>query len=716
MILYLDDWKQYPTAIADVKTTNESWLRLAGLFKSMGVKNYYFHLALYQPELQNIDPYSDNLTYEQKIAIALECEYNPFYFFREVARLPDGNNSLKFRANRAVISLLWCFLSGIDYALIMVRQTGKSVTCDVLELWLIYFYYRNTELTLFTKDDYLRKINIARIKKTLNLLPKWLNSVSNKDADNMEVITSHARNNIMRCNVGQLQGKLARNVGRGSTSPYIHVDESAVIPNIYLSLPSLMPGSGAARENCEIAGTLYGNIYTTTPGMLDSKEGNYMYNFIYSGMYWSEILYDSKDKHEARAMVTSNSPKGRCLIHGTFNHRQVGKTDEWLRKRILLADATPDEIARDYFLKWTTGAESAAIPTHLLEVIKSSEREPSHLSISSDRYIMKWYIDKEEIDYRLNNGHCIIGLDTSNAVGRDSNGLVITDIRDLAIIAVSNISEANLHKYALWIADFLIKYKNTTLVVENKSSAQGIIDTISVILMANNIDPFKRIYNRIVDGYKTNPEAYSEINKHLSARQEQTYLKYKSSFGFMTTGNSRRFLYDTVLNDAVKSTGHLVKDLTLSDELKGLVIKNGKVDHLVGAHDDLIIGWLLCHWFIKHTKNLSHYGINTLDCLSLVSSDGATLTEEELINKKKIAVLNAEIEDLKKNVASAYTITDSLRAERLLIYKVNEAKGLGDTILNLDTIMKSIEESRTSKRNLRTTVNKINYNRFLANR
>jgi len=74
-----------------------------------------------------------------------------------------------------------------------------------------------------------------------------------------------------------------------------------------------------------------------------------------------------------------------------------------------------------------------------------------------------------------------------------------------------------------------------------------------------------------------------------------------------------------------------------------LIVKNGRVDHLPGGHDDTTIAWLLCHWFVKHSKNLQHYGINPMDCLSLVSTDGATLTEEELTNRSKTSLMNIEI-------------------------------------------------------------------------
>lgn len=48
----------------------------------MGIKNYAFCLTLLNPELELVDPHSKNLTDEQKTLIALECMFNPWYFFR----------------------------------------------------------------------------------------------------------------------------------------------------------------------------------------------------------------------------------------------------------------------------------------------------------------------------------------------------------------------------------------------------------------------------------------------------------------------------------------------------------------------------------------------------------------------------------------------------------------------------------------------------------
>ena len=77
MILFLEDWKKYAEAIVHLETKNDSFIRFAGLLKYMGVKNYAFCLALMDPTLKDIDPFSPDLTVKQIAAIARECKRNP---------------------------------------------------------------------------------------------------------------------------------------------------------------------------------------------------------------------------------------------------------------------------------------------------------------------------------------------------------------------------------------------------------------------------------------------------------------------------------------------------------------------------------------------------------------------------------------------------------------------------------------------------------------
>lgn len=716
MILFESDWNRFPSAICDTKTTNTSFLNVAALYKSMGVKHYYFMLALLQPELQGVDPHSPDLSMELKIKIAIECEYNPWFFFREIVRIPNGSTPIRFKANRGVITLLWCFLCNIDIVLIMPRQFGKSTVMDVLDIWLLYFNMRNSKLFLFTKDTGLRKSNVKRIKNTLRELPDWLNPECKQDLDNTEVITCVSRNNILLTAVGQAQEDRASNVGRGESPSVIQVDEIAWIPNNYISVPVLLASNTQKREDAEKAGEMYGIVYTTSAGKLDSEEGKFAYSIVTSGMPFNEILFDAVDKYEARDIVFKNSPDGTTTVSATFSHRHLGMTDAELEKRAAITKGSAEDILRDFYNKWSAGTGRGPIETYLLEIIKLSEVDPLYTKASSDKYITRWYINPWEIEERMRTGKFILGVDTSESCGKDSNALYLCDIVDMGVVWGANVNEANITRFSLWVADIIIQYPNITVIFENKSTGPAIFDLVFLKLIAVGIDPFKRIYSTIVDQRDTrNAAEYAEIcESTIGKDREELCIKYKKKFGFLTNGDNRKFLYDVVLTLAVNSTGHLVKDKVLSSELKGLITKNGRVDHGVGGHDDSVIAWLLCHWFVRYARNLHHYGINPTDCLSLVAEDGATISIDDLYSKQMLARLQLDISDLKDRLAGSLSIVENVYIEKQLKTKIKHANSLGVMTFNYDAVVNDINTNKSTKLSLRDGLDKLNLNRMLV--
>ena len=712
MILFESDYKRFPNTIIDVETTNESWVRLAAVYKSMGIKNCYFHLTLLNPELQGVDPFDPNLTETQKGAILTEVSYNPWYFFREIVRLPNGSNPLQFKANRGIIAMIWCFLVAIDSALIMPRQFGKSVGADCLNIWLMFFVYEKTETFLFTKDAELRKRNIQRLKDIRDGLPNYLNSSTGKDTDNTESFTCLARENILRTAVGQSQKARAENIGRGLTMPAAQIDEGPHIVNAHLSIPVLLAATSRARENAEEAGQLYGNFFTTTAGKLDTPEGAYMYGMIHSGMYWTERIFDCKDRLEAHEMVHTNSSGEGTLANITLNHRQLGRSDEAMAKVIASMHADQETINRDLLNIWSSGSMSSPISAELNSTICGSKEDPNHIDLSAEKYMTKWYLSPEEIKLRMETHSIIVGLDTSQAVGKDANSMIYIDTTDMAVIGTSQIREANLNKYGLWIARLLMRHENLTLIPENKISGQAVIDTISTVLMANNINPFKRIYNKIADESIDMSSEYSVVNQKTVT--DEIYVTFKKYLGFQTSGSTRPFLYGQVFHEAVNSTGHLIKDNDLATELNGLIVKNGRVDHPPGGNDDSVIAWLLTHWMVRYSKNLSFYGIDSGRVLSLVNSDGAILTPEEIEDKRQLIVLNEHIADIKETLLSAPSVLARMRNEKVLKELVLKAQALGETTYTIDHMLNEINGNRTTKNDLRSSIRKLENRRRIG--
>ena len=164
MILFYDDWKKYKNAIIDYNTPNKSFLRLAGLYKSMGIKNHAFILQLHNPLLQGVDPFDPNLSVEQMAMIAEECQINPFYFYREVIRIiASGNpNPIRIEANRGNIALWWLFYNHITTLLIQCRQTGKSLSMDCLANHIRCIEKKKKNMKILNKK---KKIKITKKKK-----------------------------------------------------------------------------------------------------------------------------------------------------------------------------------------------------------------------------------------------------------------------------------------------------------------------------------------------------------------------------------------------------------------------------------------------------------------------------------------------------------------------------------------------------------------------
>ncbi len=628
MILFLEDWQKYPTAIADFQTTNKSFVRLAQLYQSMGVRNNVFHLSLLNPALQGVDPFAEDLTLQQMIDIGIECALNPWYFFREVVRVPPqaGPRPVRLRANRGNIGLYWSFFNHIDAALIQPRQTGKSVSTDCLMTNVTYMSTDNTTVTMITKDNELRRKNVERLKRIRDILPKYLITLGPDDADNQIELTYKKRANAYLTAVAQNSQAGADNVGRGLTAPILHNDEGPFCSFINITLPAALAAGTAARNEARANGRPYGNIFTTTAGKKDTREGRYMYELIHGGATWDERLaFDSKNEADLRERVLNNCPgvpgqKGakRALFNITLSHKQLGETDEWLMEAIANAGGTPDSIERDFLNRWTSGSLRSPLPTHVNEMIQKSVRQPLYMEFSRDNYCLNWFIPEHEIADRMADGRFVAGLDTSEAVGRDTIALVIQDVEDLSVVATGTYNETNLIRFSHYLGTLLIKYPNITLIPERKSTGGMVVDYLILQLVKAGQDPFKRIFNRIVDEASVKKDDYQELARPVSVRPESFYDSRKASFGFNTTADSRTLLYTGVLQNAARKAGHLIHSERLSSEVRGLVVKNDRIDHAASGHDDHVIAWLLSNWLLMYGRNLSHYGIDSSRVMSRV--------------------------------------------------------------------------------------------------
>ena len=703
MILFAQDWQRYPTAIVHTSTKNRSFVNLALKYKAAGIRNHAFILALINPELEFVDPHDPNLTLDQMNDIAIECQTNPWYFIREVAKAPAmaGSDAVPVEANRGNIALWWSFFNHIFTILIQIRQTGKSFSTDLLMSLLLNIVCEDTQINLLTKDDDLRRKNIQRIKDIMEELPRYLQMKGKDDTNNTEEITIKARGNTYSTHVPQSSPKRALNMGRGLTSPIFHIDEPPFQPNISIALPAALAATGAAVDRAKMSGAPYGTILTTTAGKRDDKDGKYVYKILCDSAVWTEKFFDAQNQVELEKLVRRNSRTGKYQVNITLNHRQLGKSDEWLREKLEAALGEGEDADRDYFNVWTSGSQSNPLPPHVLEKITNSYRGEETTKIDRKYgYITRWYIPDEEIENRMRDGFFVLSLDPSEAGGGDDISLLLTDIETLETVAAGTYNETNLISFAEWLCGWFVKWENFVGIIERRSSGTAILDYLLLMLPQRGIDPFRRLFNTIVNEYDLYPERWKEIRQPMGRRSHDIYTRYKKTFGYTTSGSgeySRNALYSTALKNAAKLSADRVYDKPLIDQITGLVTRNGRIDHEVGEHDDLVIAWLLCHWLLLLGKNLSHYGIDHKQVMAGVGIS-QQVDPEEIFIKEEQYQLRRRIEELYEKLSAETDDFVSMRLEQELRLLDKRLILEADEIYSVDNLIRSAKETKRHNR------------------
>ena len=703
-ILFKDDWRKYPAAIIDYETTNKSALTLASKLRVMGVENNAFFLALHNPNLQGIDPYSKNLTIEQMADIGMEIKTNGWYFFREIARAPaiSGLEVSSIEFNRANIALWWSFFNHIFFILIQPRQTGKSFSTDLLMTLLMNYQCNNTQINLLTKDDKLRSENIKRLKDIYDELPPYLQLKTREDANNTEELSVKALGNTYKTHVPNASPKRAMNIGRGMTTPIFHIDEPPFQPNIDISMPAALSAMGAAVDSAKRNDEHYGVIMTTTSGKKDEREGAYVHDLCQNSAFWSDKFYDAGNSETLEQQVRRNSRKGIFRVYAVFSHTQLGKDDKWLKDKLELTGSTGEAADRDFFNIWTSGTQSSPLPAHILATMNRSIKTPAHESISKiGGYVLRWYIPENQIIPFMASRKVIAGIDSSDASGGDDISLVLTDVETGHLVAVGGFNETNLITFSQWLAHLLVEYLNITMIVERRSTGSTILDYLLLFLPQMGIDPFKRLFNWVVNDPYEHPERHKEATTHMLRRSEDTYVRAKKYFGFATSGGgqtSRTELYSTTLQNAAKQSADGIFDKELTSQIAGLVIRNGRVDHAEGEHDDLVIGWLMTRWLLTMGKNLSYYGIDPAKILThKPANQTVVLTEDEYVTEFQQQQIRRGIERLFTLLSDE---TDPYVVER---YE-RELKDLDKRLIlkdgesfSIDAFMNNIKEKRKQR-------------------
>lgn len=669
-ILFLSDWydaQNRPRAMVHSTTTNRSFRRMVGVLRSMGIRNNLFHMCLYDPTLLRVNPHTldadTDPTGDLRMRVAAECNRNVWYYLREVIRIPaDGADPIPFILNRGNLSMTWCFCAHLDYSGTQPRQTGKTIGAISLTSWVMYLSGWNMTLGMLTHSADLVQGNVKRLKVMKEGLPPYLIQASPLDVDNKEGLDYKALHNTYHTYIGQKDRSAANRVGRGKTGPFLHVDEIGYIPNIKITFPAIMATTNTARMNAKRVGQPYTNLYTTTAADPQTEEGKFAFELVTDAMPFTEKLYDCADLEATHAMVKANSVNN--VVNGTFSYLQLGYTHEWFRNTIARNAVPPDEVERDYLNHWISAAKYPILGKELLARMNLSKTPPIYVEVF-ESYVIHWYVPRELRDTtEFRNRAIILGMDSSEAIGRDFTTFVGICPKTLQTLCTFRCNDSNVTKIALFVAQLLLDFKRMVFIPERKSTGLAIVDTVIMMLQRNGYNPFFRIFNQIVD--RKDQKEFDAFDLHDASLTDTTARKY---LGFMTTQTTRAFLYKQVLQRAGELGADTMRDITLVTEIAGLQAINGRIDHRAGHHDDMVIAWLLACYFVLEGKNLHYYGLTTSELLASTVSSKTNVQDTKQHVDQQLA-LRHQIQELEGQMRGASH--QIVRAH--LQYKINQLK------------------------------------------
>lgn len=563
-----------------MSTTNRSFLEVHQYLRDSGIGNNKFMLVLLDPDLARIDPHDPSLSTMMKTKVLRECLHNPWYYFREVVRIPDSGQAtgVKFELSRGNLALIFCLMLNLNSFLEMPRQTGKTISSLCWYLYLFNFGTANAEMSFLNKKLDDSKLNLQRIREIRALLPPYLrmdqafasDGSKIKGKNNVETLQHPVNNNRVRTVASARNKVAAASLMRGRTTPIIYIDEYGFIQYNSIIYTNMVPAYNTASNNAKRNGSPYGMLITTTPGMLTTDEGVEAFTLKESATPFSERWYDLS-KEQIFDLVGSNTNSN--FVYIKYNYQQLGKSEEWFKELCITMRKDWDAIRREVLLEWSASSENSPFRAEDLDTVKGLLRQPINTVLLLNKYELKIF---EKLDLRYPP---LVGVDVSGGYQRDSSAITVVDSYSTRVTAELNSNFISTPELAMVIYEIVSKWMPNAVVNIERNGGFG----SSVIARLLQTSIRKNLFYSIKD---------KVVEERMTGATVQRRTQKTKVYGSDSTKTDRENLME-ILRDRVEYHKDKIISQTLYDELCGLEVKkSGKIEHSSNTHDDQIFSWL----------------------------------------------------------------------------------------------------------------------------
>ena len=589
------------------KTKNQSFLDLYKDLKTLGVKNNKFFLALYDKTLEDFDPFQAIVPLEMQARIVREIIINPWYYLREIARIPvDGKpicpgGGSPFIIDRNSAATWWLYLHGIDTYSSKPRQCGK--TQDALQKINYSYNYgaMAATITMANKDLTLNKMNLARLKAQRDMLPLYLQMKNVFDTETMKFaketsnVTSMknpiTKNNIILLPTANSEAK-ADGLGRGYTSSIQFWDEFDWTPYNTKIIDTSVFAFNTASDNAKRNKSLYGRIFTSTPGNIDSRDGQSADEFIKGNtetgargmLKWTDDMFDIPIEKIIQ-QVHSKSYNGIVFVEHTW--KQLKKSYAWYEKACEGVRYNPEQIAREINLQRMRGTTRSPFKrTDIMYLIANMQEAADKVDYSENFSPILIY---DKINRRT---PYILSIDPAEGLSGDNMSMVLINPYTEKPIAEFETPYITQPKMAKMVVRFMDAYCPRAVIVVENNKGRELLHCLLETKYAQNV--------------------WFDVDKlgtKESVNPREPDTSAEKALGFNTNTKTRPLLYD-VLESMVAEEPHKICTKLLVDSVCSLERNpHGRIAAAPGHHDDMTMAFLIGVFVRRRATNLEDWGI-----------------------------------------------------------------------------------------------------------
>lgn len=316
---------------------NESFIKISELLQSMHVKNNQFFLKTINSDIENINPFSEDLTSEQITAIVDECRDNIWYFLRNIVRTPIRSGFKQYELNLSRLASIYCALLNINHHIVTPRSTGRMTGMVPLLLWEILF---NTDYDkIILNDSY--NISGNQLFRLMNdyiiYLPKFLQDTIVVDAESGIIYTA---------NTNRIRFKVSTHSVCKQNIENIKLENKNCI-SIYPEFENMVINTDLLDANDREYKSY--SILPSSPVSNDSLCYNKILFFVKLSLKWEEIFYDI-DPFALKDKLNDTITRYMYIEH---SYTDLGFDSIWFNNACTMLGGNESIIQRELLLQRT---------------------------------------------------------------------------------------------------------------------------------------------------------------------------------------------------------------------------------------------------------------------------------------------------------------------------------------------------------------------------